>query len=47
MVTSCTTTLQVVDILNDCKVHTGTDIAETLGISRAAVWKVIQRLKKI
>ncbi len=40
------TTLQVVDILNDCKVHTGTDIAETLGISRAAVWKVIQRLKK-
>ncbi|MBY0293695.1 MAG: biotin--[acetyl-CoA-carboxylase] ligase [Alphaproteobacteria bacterium] len=41
-----TTTLHIVDILNDCKVHTGTDIAETLGISRTAVWKVIQRLKK-
>jgi len=41
-----TTTFKVVDILNDCKLHAGTDIAETLGISRTAVWKVIGRLKK-
>lgn len=40
------TTFKVVDILNDGKLHAGTDIAETLGISRTAVWKVIQRLKK-
>jgi BirA family biotin operon repressor/biotin-[acetyl-CoA-carboxylase] ligase len=40
------TILKVVDILNDCKIHTGTHIAATLGISRTAVWKVIQRLKK-
>lgn len=40
------TTLKIVDILNDCKLHTGTEIAKTLGISRTAVWKVIQRLKK-
>ncbi len=40
------TTFKIVDILNDCKLHTGTDIAATLGISRTAVWKTIQRLKK-
>jgi len=40
------TTLKVVDILNDCKLHTGTEIAAILGVSRTAVWKVIQRLKK-
>jgi BirA family biotin operon repressor/biotin-[acetyl-CoA-carboxylase] ligase len=40
------TILKVADILNDCKVHSGADIAATLGISRTAVWKVIQRLKK-
>ncbi|MBY0502142.1 MAG: biotin--[acetyl-CoA-carboxylase] ligase [Alphaproteobacteria bacterium] len=39
------TILKVVDILSDCKIHTGTHIATTLGISRTAVWKVIQRLK--
>ncbi|MBI2707732.1 MAG: biotin--[acetyl-CoA-carboxylase] ligase [Proteobacteria bacterium] len=33
-------------ILALISVHTGTDIAVTLGISRTAVWKVIQRLKK-
>ncbi|MBS0272031.1 MAG: biotin--[acetyl-CoA-carboxylase] ligase [Proteobacteria bacterium] len=40
------TTFKIVDILNDCKLHTGTNIAETLGISRTAVWKVVQRLKQ-
>ncbi len=40
------TILKIVSILNDCKVHTGTDIAKTLAISRTAVWKGIQRLKK-
>lgn len=40
------TTFKIVDILNDCKLHTGTEIAATLGVSRTAVWKVIQRLKK-
>lgn len=40
-----TTTLKILNILNDCKAHAGTDIAESLGISRTAVWKVIQRLK--
>src|SRR3990167_5362750 len=40
------TTLKILHILNDCKIHTGTEIAESLGISRTAVWKVIQRLKK-
>lgn len=39
------TTLKILNILNDCKVHAGTDIAEHLSISRTAVWKVIQRLK--
>lgn len=39
------TTLKILNILNDCKVHAGTDIAEYLSISRTAVWKVIQRLK--
>jgi BirA family biotin operon repressor/biotin-[acetyl-CoA-carboxylase] ligase len=40
------TTFNIVNILNDGQLHTGTDMAETLGISRTAVWKVIQRLKK-
>ena len=40
------TTLKVLNILNDCNIHTGSDIANALEISRAAVWKVIQRLKK-
>ncbi|MBM3468312.1 MAG: biotin--[acetyl-CoA-carboxylase] ligase [Alphaproteobacteria bacterium] len=40
------TTLKVLDILNDCKMHTGTDIASNLGISRTAVWKIIQHSKK-
>lgn len=39
------TTLNILNILNDCNVHAGTDIAEALSISRTAVWKVIQRLK--
>ncbi len=37
---------KVLDILNDGAVHAGSDIAETLAISRTAVWKIIQRLKK-
>lgn len=40
------TILKIVGILNDCKIHTGTGIATTLGLSRTAVWKAIQRLKK-
>ncbi len=40
------TTLKILNILNDCEVHTGSDMAEYLGISRTAVWKVIQRLKQ-
>lgn len=40
------TTLKILHILNDCKIHGGTAIAMSLGISRTAVWKVIQRLKK-
>lgn len=39
------TTLKILNILNDCNVHRGTDIAEHLSLSRTAVWKVIQRLK--
>lgn len=39
------TTLNILNILNDCNVHAGTDIAAYLSISRTAVWKVIQRLK--
>lgn len=40
------TTFKIVDILSDCKIHAGTNIAATLGISRTAVWKVIKRLKE-
>lgn len=40
------TTLKILSILNDCHFHSGSDIAEHLCISRSAVWKVIQRLKK-
>jgi BirA family biotin operon repressor/biotin-[acetyl-CoA-carboxylase] ligase len=40
------TTFKILDILNDCQTHTGTEIAEHLHISRNAVWKAIQRLKK-
>ncbi len=40
------TVFKVLDILNDCMVHTGSDIAATLGISRTAVWKIITRLKQ-
>jgi BirA family biotin operon repressor/biotin-[acetyl-CoA-carboxylase] ligase len=40
------TILKILDILNDGTVHTGSEIALTLGISRNAVWKVIQKLKK-
>ena len=32
--------------MNDGAVHAGSNIAETLSISRTAVWKVIQQLKK-
>ncbi|MGV8948264.1 MAG: biotin--[acetyl-CoA-carboxylase] ligase [Candidatus Paracaedibacter sp.] len=37
---------KVLEILNDGALHAGSDIAQSLTISRAAVWKVIQRLKK-
>lgn len=40
------TTLKVLDILNDGKIQAGSDIAATLEISRTAIWKIIQRLKK-
>jgi BirA family biotin operon repressor/biotin-[acetyl-CoA-carboxylase] ligase len=39
------TTLGLLNILNDGQRHAGTEIAEILGVSRMAVWKVIQRLK--
>lgn len=38
------TTLKILSILNDCETHAGPDIAEALGISRTAVWKIIKRL---
>lgn len=34
------------NILNDGQRHGGTDVAEVLGVSRAAIWKVVQRLKE-
>lgn len=37
---------KVLEILNDGTLHAGSDIAQSLTISRAAVWKIIQRLKK-
>lgn len=40
------TTSQVLEILNDGAIHTGSDMADALSISRTAVWKIIQRLKK-
>lgn len=40
------TTSQILEILNDGAIHTGSDMADALSISRTAVWKIIQRLKK-
>lgn len=40
------TMLKVLNTLNDGLLHTGSDIANSLGISRTAVWKIIKRLKK-
>lgn len=40
-----TTTLALLSILNDGQRHAGTEIAKVLGVSRMAIWKVIQRLK--
>lgn len=40
------TTLNLLNILNDGERHGGTEIAETLGVSRTAIWKAIQRLKE-
>lgn len=40
-----TTTLALLNILNDGQRHAGTEIAKALGVSRMAIWKVIQRLK--
>jgi len=40
------TTSKVLEILNDGGIHAGSDIANTLDISRTAVWKIVQRLKK-
>ncbi len=40
------TLFKVVALLNDGTIHTGTDIAKALGLSRTAIWKVVQRLKK-
>jgi BirA family biotin operon repressor/biotin-[acetyl-CoA-carboxylase] ligase len=34
------------NILNDGQPHGGTEVAESLGVSRAAIWKVVQRLKE-
>lgn len=39
------TLIQVVNLLNDGQIRSGSDIGEKLGISRTAVWKVIHRLK--
>lgn len=38
------TLCQVVNILNDGQFHDGTSIGEALGMTRSAVWKVIQKL---
>lgn len=40
------TVTQILNILNDGKIHTGNDIGNALGISRTAVWKVVKRLQK-
>lgn len=40
------TVSQVLGILNDGQIHAGSDIAEALGLSRTAVWKIVHRLKK-
>jgi BirA family biotin operon repressor/biotin-[acetyl-CoA-carboxylase] ligase len=40
------TLVKVIQTLNDGKLHAGSDMAKRLGISRTAVWKIIQRLKK-
>lgn len=37
--------LKVIQTLNDGKRHAGSDMAKQLGISRTAVWKIVQRLK--
>ncbi|MBL8676079.1 MAG: biotin--[acetyl-CoA-carboxylase] ligase [Alphaproteobacteria bacterium] len=39
------TTLALLNILNDGQRHAGTEIAKVLGVSRMAIWKVVQRLK--
>jgi BirA family biotin operon repressor/biotin-[acetyl-CoA-carboxylase] ligase len=36
--------LKIIDILNDGEFHDGTSLGEKLGISRAGVWKIIQKL---
>lgn len=46
MASQHSTLSKVLDILNNGALHSGSDIAQSLTISRAAVWKIIQRLKK-
>lgn len=33
-------------ILADGKYHSGADLGDLMGVSRAAVWKVIQKIEK-
>jgi BirA family transcriptional regulator, biotin operon repressor / biotin---[acetyl-CoA-carboxylase] ligase len=40
------TMVKVLNALNDGEWHTGSDMASSLGISRTAIWKIINRLKK-
>lgn len=38
--------IKIAELLNDCKYHDGVSIGNHLNISRAAVWKVIKKLKQ-
>lgn len=35
----------LLSLLEDCRIHSGESLAQTLGISRTAVWKQIRRAK--
>lgn len=40
------TLIKTLDILNDCTIHSGEEMAQKLNISRAAIWKIIKHLKE-
>lgn len=39
-------TIKLLSLLSDKKVHSGVELGESLGVSRAAVWKLVQRLQQ-